>query len=111
MEKTLNLQRKNNKKLAKFIDFSSQQTVPFNSDWNLLMKVCEKILNLYPMCTYNTYVDMESTLHNDRNYTIKFNHYRLFNIEVTRKTHLNTLYEACVEFVVWYDKNNVTKSI
>jgi hypothetical protein len=91
--------------------FYNLSELKYHSDWNWLMNVQERILELYPNCTYHVSVDMKSTMTNDRDYKIILRSYLLFNVEVSGKNHFDVLYKACVEFVDWHNKNIINKII
>ena len=63
----------------------------YNSDWNWLMEVVEKIesLDIY----YNEYIDYNSSM------------FASGKIELSTK--IEAVYNACVEFIKWYNKNAV----
>ena len=92
-------------------NFYQLTDVKYHSDWNWLMKVQNRILELYPNCTYYVSVEMKSTMTNDRDYKIILRSYRLFNVEVFGKNHFDALYKACVQFVDWHNKNILNEII
>jgi hypothetical protein len=91
-----------------------RNTIPFHSDWNWLMKVVDRILELYPNCLYTETTDIKHTIvMNDTSF--RFYHIAFRTnvrdddakvIRVTGKNHQDTLYKACVQFVDWHNKNN-----
>ena len=97
----------NNKKLAEFLEWEikhystpvcdivtpfgqlTETQLKFHNDWNWLMLVAEKIyaLDIY----YNEYIDYNSSM------------FTSGKIELS--TNIKHVYNACIEFVEWYNKN------
>ena len=61
----------------------------YHSNWNWLMEVVEKIytLDLY----YDKYIDFNSSL--------------IDSGKIKLSTNINHVYNACVEFIKWYNEN------
>ena len=65
----------------------------FHSDWNWLMQVVEKIESLDYNITIqykNCYIDIDKDL----------------QIDTFSKSKIEAVYNACVEFIKWYNKQN-----
>ena len=69
------------------------EDMKFHSDWNWLMEVVEKIesLDIY----YNEYIDYNSSM------------FASGKIELSTK--IEAVYNACVEFIKWYNKQTAEK--
>lgn len=79
---------------------SKIELLQFDSDWNWLMEVVQKInlldnfeysVNIYTMDCYITDSKMNKIVSIDCKYNVN--------------ELINSVYEACVEFVKWYNKN------
>jgi hypothetical protein len=80
---------KNNKPITMFY---------YHKDWNWLMEVVEKIESLE-----NTRFDFQINQYNVRIY----DHENIeFIVELNRDTKIEATYNACVEFIKWYNEQN-----
>jgi hypothetical protein len=72
----------------------------YDTDWNWLMKVVEKIESLDFVVIHHFYFSKFEV-------SIKAEHERRFkNIRTsTNKNKIKAVYNACVEFVKWYNEN------
>lgn len=72
-------------------DTISLKSLKFNTDWNWLMQVVEKIesLDIY----YSKYIDYNSSM------------FTSGKIELSTK--IEAVYNACVEFVKWYNTQSL----
>ena len=74
----------------------------FHSDWNWLMEVVEKIENLQDennCAIYNVRIEQCFV-------EIIINHISEIIVEVDSNSKIQAVYQACVEFIKWYNKNN-----
>ena len=84
--------------------FFKLEDMLFNSDWNWLMKVVEKIENIdktevqifgdfrgYYLCYIRQYSDNKSPK----------------DIRIETKSKIETVYNACLAFIEWYNENAV----
>ena len=69
----------------------------YNSDWNLLMEVVEKIEN------YNEFTNV---LFAPQGCSIDCYNENRFSFSNDCDTKIEAVYNACVEFIKWYNKNN-----
>jgi hypothetical protein len=70
----------------------------YHTDWNWLMEVVEKIESLE-----NTRFDFQINQYNVRIY----DHENIeFIVELNRDTKIEATYNACVEFIKWYNEQN-----
>ena len=93
----------NNKLLAEFLGFELttnkglKQLPKFHSDWNWLMQVVEKIESLgYNIDTMKYQSSQFCGIYRDGK--IIYTNYC--------ETKIEAVYNACLEFVKWYNKNN-----
>jgi hypothetical protein len=68
----------------------------FNSDWNWLMEVVEKIENYNDGCTLFIIEDERSHIDTQNG----------FEIDSVGHTKKESVYNACVEFIKWYNLQN-----
>jgi hypothetical protein len=91
---------KNNKLIAEFMGgCEPEEFEEYNTDWNWLMQVVEKINT----SDYTVEIhSMDTRIYNNNTGKI------IFQSECKWQTHelLNSVYEAVVEFIKWYNKNN-----
>ena len=74
----------------------------FHSDWNWLMSVVEKIENLQDennCAIYNVQIEQSFT-------EIIDNHTSETIVEVDSNSKIQAVYQACVEFIKWYNEQN-----
>ena len=85
-------------KNAEHLKVDKSENLPFHNDWNWLMEVVEKI---------------ESILPDDSIITIEYKNCFIpvlddeepFTIEGGGKTKIEAVYNACLEFIKWYNEN------
>jgi len=89
----------NNKLIAEFMNCENPQAWEddlYSNDWNWLMEVVEKIESL----GYNTKIEsLEHTrvsIGNGKYLTL---------VEVDNETKIEAVYNACIEFIKWYNLN------
>ena len=90
----------NNKIIAKFMGATLTKDLKYHLDWNWLMEVVEKI---------------ESILPDDSIITIEYKNCFIpilddeepFTIEGGGKTKIEAVYNACLEFIKWYNENKI----
>lgn len=74
------------------------ENLKFHTDWNWLMQVVEKIESLDYMVIHNFYISKFEVV-------IKAEHNRVFkDIHIANKTKIEAVYNACVEFIKWYNE-------
>ena len=76
----------------------------FHSDWNWLIKVVEKIENLQDensCAIYNVRIEQCFV-------EIIINHISETIVEVDSNSKIQAVYQACVEFIKWYNEQNKT---
>ena len=74
----------------------------FHSDWNWMMRVVEKIENLQDennCAIYNVQIEQCFV-------EIIINHTSETIVEVDSNSKIQAVYNACVEFIKWYNKQN-----
>ena len=81
----------------------SENELVFHNDWNWLMEVVEKIESL-DSGIYTLIFQQKSCLiwNNDKGEELEF-----FNGSFKGETKIEAVYNACVEFVKWYNENAV----
>ena len=87
--------------VAKFVGYTpgivfNSQDYPFNTDWNWLMEVVEKIESLKFEVFIETY-EIRIELYEN---TIFRQH-----TKVSNQTKIQAVYNACVDFINWYNLN------
>ena len=101
----------NNKIIAQFLEISHQKiAMNFHSNWNILMDVVEKIESLgYRTLTENEcFMITKSKLSSfdvrskDDYNTIFSDNYEINHYGGSKKENV---YNACVEFIKWYNEN------
>lgn len=70
-------------------DILFAEDLKFHNDWNWLMQVVEKIysLDIY----YNKYIDYNNSMFSSG--------------KIKLSTKIESVYNACVDFVIWYNEN------
>lgn len=99
----------NNKKLAEFLGWEvkhystpicdivtpfgqlTETQLKFHNDWNWLMLVAEKIYSLDTY--YDEYIDYNSSMFSSG--------------KIELSTNIEAVYNACIEFVEWYNKEQL----
>ena len=74
----------------------------YSKDWNWLMRVVEKIENLQDennCAIYNVQIEQSFV-------EIIINHTSETIVEVDSNSKIEAVYQACVEFIKWYNKQN-----
>jgi hypothetical protein len=110
----------NNKLLAEFLGLTLEQEQErifiqglgtklieetFNTDWNWLMEVVEKIESLGYISNQDSRI-CEGSLKPIYYFRIFIKHYRGQNVGYSKaNTRIEAVYNACVEFVKWYNEN------
>ena len=78
-----------------------EEELKYNTDWNWLMEVVEKIesfnSNLQSFSINGNRVEI-------KDFSVKQNLFSYYND--TEKTKIQAVYNACVEFIKWYNLNN-----
>ena len=82
--------------LYKFLKYN------YNTDWNRLMQVVEKIESL-DSGIYTLIFQQKSCLiwNNDKGEELEF-----FNSSFKAETKIEAVYNACLEFIKWYNENS-----
>jgi hypothetical protein len=78
----------------------------FNKDWNWLIEVVEKIESLEKR-KYTLITQQSSCLLWDND---KGEELECFNGSFKSKTKIEAVYNACVEFIKWYNKNGAKRN-
>ena len=86
-------------------DLLFAEQLKFHKDWNWLMEVVEKIESL-DSGTYTLVFQQKSCLiwNNDKGEELGF-----FNSSFKAETKIEAVYNACVEFIKWYNENSADK--
>lgn len=97
----------NNKLIAEFMGFLPRIKNPkYHNDWNILMQVVEKIESLgYELQKENNsvffkgnYTEISSFYGMKKYYKTEFN-------KDCNSTFIEAVYNACIEFIKWYNQN------
>ena len=87
----------------------------FNSNWNWLMEVVEKIENLPSRTLQGTYylgneVKIYKAINTNTHYCeinlVKESGYRIVSIQFNKESKIKSVYDACLEFIKWYNLNS-----
>ena len=75
-------------------------SLQFHTDWNWLMEVVEKIESLLPDDSFVTieYKGCWIPIYDDE---------QPFGIECRENTKIQAVYNACLEFIKWYNENKI----
>ena len=90
--KAVDVYLKNNKPITNFY---------YHSDWNWLMEVVEKIESI----SFEEDNFINVTIGCGFDCTIQDAHGKLFELSTWEHTKIKTVYNACVEFIKWYNEN------
>ena len=92
--------------------FYQPEEMLFNSDWNWLMEVVEKIESI----SFEEDNFINVTIGNEAKFiyddgcgfdcTIQDAHGKLFELSTCEHTKIKTVYNACIEFIKWYNEQN-----
>jgi hypothetical protein len=95
-----------NKLIAKFMGIDESMPhdhsgiYPYDSDWNWLMPVYAKIMNLLES-DLKGYVDLSQKLYRDTNKDM----YDIISNAVS-EPNKTLVYLSSIDFIIWYNKNN-----
>ena len=87
----------------------------FHSDWNWLMQVVEKIENLPSRTLQGTHysgneVKIYKAINTNTHYCeinlVKESGYRIVSIQFNKESKIKSVYDACLEFIKWYNEQN-----
>ena len=87
----------------------------YHSDWNWLMEVVEKIENLPSRTLQGTYysgneVKIYKAINTNTHYCeinlVKESGYRIVSIQFNKESKIKSVYDACLEFIKWYNLNS-----
>ena len=96
------------------IDGFTLENLPFDS-WNWLMEVVEKIENLPSRTLQGTYylgneVKIYKAINTNTHYCeinlVKESGYRIVSIQFNKESKIKSVYDACLEFIKWYNEQN-----
>jgi len=100
----------NNKIIAEFLGWDLDF---FN--WQFLMEVVEKIENLPSRTLQGTYylgneVKIYKAINTNTHYCeinlVKESGYRIVSIQFNKESKIKSVYDACLEFIKWYNLNS-----
>ena len=87
----------------------------FYSNWNWLMEVVEKIENLPSRtlqgnCYLGNEVKIYKAINTNTHYCeinlVKESGYRIVSIQFNKESKIKSVYDACLEFIKWYNLNS-----
>ncbi len=90
----------------------------FDTDWNWLMEVVEKIENLPSRTLQGNYylgneVKIYKAINTNTHYCeinlVKESGYRIVSIQFNKESKIKSVYDACIEFIKWYNQQNNEK--
>ena len=90
-------------------------SLQFHTDWNWLMQVVEKIENLPSRTLQGTYylgneVKIYKVINTNTHYCeinlVKESGYRIVSIQFNKESKIKSVYDACLEFIKWYNENS-----
>ena len=93
--------------------FYQPEEMLFNSDWNWLMEVVEKIENLPSRTLQGNYylgneVKIYKAINTNTHYCeinlVKESGYRIVSIQFNKESKIKSVYDACLEFIKWYNE-------
>ena len=88
-------------KKAEHLKVDKSENLPFHNDWNWLMQVVEKIESI-KIETYKVRVDIYFNC-----CQINPTHWeQLISIYGNKETKIEAVYNACIEFIKWYNENS-----
>ena len=79
---------------------NSLNNLHFHSDWNWLMEVVEKIESI----SFEEDNFINVTIGCGFDCTIQDAHGKLFELSTCEHTKIKTVYNACIEFIKWYNE-------
>ena len=86
-------------KKAEHLKVDKSENLPFHNDWNWLMQVVEKIESLLPD-------DSFVTIEHKSCWIPIYDDEQPFGIECREETKKQAVYNACIEFIKWYNENS-----
>ena len=84
------------------LNFENSKYNTYNSDWNWLMEVVEKIESI----SFGEDNFINVTIGCGFNCTIQDAHGKLFKLSTWEHTKIKTVYNTCLEFIKWYNEQN-----
>lgn len=95
-------------------DLYFENQLNYHKDWNWLMPVVEKIENLPSRTLQGTYylgneVKIYKAINTNTHYCeinlVKESGYRIVSIQFNKESKIKSVYDACLEFIKWYNLN------
>ena len=89
-------------------------SLQFHTDWNWLMEVVEKIESLpsrtlQGTCYSGNEVKIYKAINTNTHYCeinlVKESGYRIVSIQFNKESKIKSVYDACLEFIKWYNEN------
>ena len=96
-------------------EYFKYEDLKFHSDWNWLMEVVEKIENLpsrtlqginYLGNEVKIYKAINTNTHYCEINLVKESGYRIVSIQFNKESKIKSVYDACLEFIKWYNEQN-----